>query len=136
MKHLRGLRQNSSFSVWPYPRKVVQPKSTSGGAETSRRVPVGARRTTDTALLEVAVELAEAIRAAEARISALEAQNAEMRAAYVDVRYYVAIELPALAEQVNAANVRAQRAEAALARSTAVRPAYRAGADTPGVSVT
>ena len=107
MMRPRGVQRTSTFSLWPYTRRVSQPLKT----------PPRARSIEDTAALEVAVQLAEAIRAAEARIIALEATHAEMRAATVDVRYYAAIELPALAEQVNAASVRAQRAEAALARA-------------------
>ena len=63
--------------------------------------------------LELAVEMAEAIRLAEARISALEAQNGEMRAQNADLRNYVTNEIPALRLRAEAAAERAERAEAA-----------------------
>jgi hypothetical protein len=64
--------------------------------------------------LELAVEMAEAIRLAEARISALEAQNVEMRAQNAEMRNYVTNELPALRLRAEAAAERAERAEAAM----------------------
>src|SRR5215204_6766780 len=53
--------------------------------------------------LELAVEMAEAIRLAEARISALEAQNVEMRAQNAELRNYVTNEIPALRLRAEAA---------------------------------
>jgi hypothetical protein len=64
--------------------------------------------------LELAVEMAEAIRLAEARISALEAQNVEMRAQNAELRNYVTNEIPALRQRAEAAAERAERAEAAM----------------------
>ncbi|HKH96047.1 MAG TPA: hypothetical protein VKA39_05960 [Beijerinckiaceae bacterium] len=64
--------------------------------------------------LELAVEMAEAIRLAEARISALEAQNVEMRAQNAELRNYVTNEIPALRLRAEAAAERAERAEAAM----------------------
>jgi hypothetical protein len=64
--------------------------------------------------LELAVEMAEAIRLAEARITALEAQNVEMRAQNAEMRTYVTNELPALRLRAEAAADRAERAEAAM----------------------
>jgi hypothetical protein len=59
--------------------------------------------------LELAVEMAEAIRLAEARISALEAQNVEMRAQNAELRNYVTNEIPALRLRAEAAAERAER---------------------------
>ena len=64
--------------------------------------------------LELAVEMAEAIRLAEARLSALEAQNVEMRAQNAELRNYVTNEIPALRLRAEAAAERAERAEAAM----------------------
>jgi hypothetical protein len=64
--------------------------------------------------LELAVEMAEAIRLAEARISAIEAQNVEMRAQNAELRNYVTNEIPALRLRAEAAAERAERAEAAM----------------------
>ena len=64
--------------------------------------------------LELAVEMAEAIRLAEARISALEAQNVEMRAQNAELRNYVTNAIPALRLRAEAAAERAERAEAAM----------------------
>lgn len=64
--------------------------------------------------LELAVEMAEAIRLAEARITALEAQNVEMRAQNAEMRTYVTNEIPALRLRAEAAADRAERAEAAM----------------------
>jgi chromosome segregation ATPase len=64
--------------------------------------------------LELAVEMAEAIRLAEARITALEAQNVEMRAQNAELRTYVTNEIPALRLRAEAAAERAERAETAM----------------------
>jgi hypothetical protein len=64
--------------------------------------------------LELAVEMAEAIRLAEARITALEAQNVEMRAQNAELRTYVTNEIPALRQRAEAAAERAERAETAM----------------------
>lgn len=99
---------------WSFPGRNVPPPNGPGGAVIDPQQSYPDEDSDCFDALELAVEMAEAIRLSDTRIAALEAENVQMRTEDLELRTDIADEVAALQSELEAAANRAAKAEAAI----------------------